>query len=127
MTHARPAGNAAARETGITRLVAAEREWKEALERAESDAARLVEEARAADAAADAAVDREIERLLAARTIETQNALRERSAELRRQAEARAARYDGAGVALESRIAAEIADRLWGASAPAQALAGDAT
>lgn len=127
MTHARPAGHAAARETGITRLVAAEREWKDALARAEADAARLVGEARAADAAADAALEREIERLLAARTIETQNALRERCAELRRQASAHAARYDDAGLAVESRIAAEIADRLWGASATAQALAGDAT
>ena len=127
MAHARPAGSGATRETGITRLVAAEREWKEALERADAEAARLVADARAADAAADAALESEIERLLAARAIETQTVLRERCAALCRQAEEHAERYDAAGVAIETRLASEIADRLWGVTAAAPALAEEGT
>ena len=124
MAHARPADDAARAETGITRLVAAERQWKERVERAAAEGRLLVAEARAAEAAAESALEREIVQSTAARAAATRAAMHERCAALRRQAEERAARYEEAGAELESRIAREIADRLWGITAPARQLVG---
>lgn len=113
-----------AHESGITRLVAAERQWRAALEDAEAEAARLVDAARAADAAADAALEREIGALTAERTGDAERKVRDRCAELLRGADEQAARYDGLGAERERAIAATIVDRLWRAEPAAPGVAG---
>lgn len=123
MAHDRPVVPPA-HESGITRLVAAERRWRAALENAEAEAARLVDAARAANAEADAALDREIGALTAARTGEAERELRDRCAELLREADERAARYDGVGAERERAIAATIVERLWRAEPTSAGVAG---
>lgn len=113
MAHRTKALAAEAQDTGIARLVEAERVWREELAAAERSAAELIAQARREVEEGDAAVTRELEACVVEHRAAVLATLTEKIAVIGREAEGRAERYRVLSDAEVERLAARLLSEVW--------------
>lgn len=96
----------------LEQLIATEQRLDDALRQARAEAARLVEEAKAASTRAEAAVAAEIKAAAAAMAVAAGTERREREAAIARETAEQVARYDGVPDTRIGALARDVVDQL---------------
>lgn len=113
MGHRTKASAAEAHESGIARLVEAERQWREELAAAERAAEELIAEARRVADEEDAALERDLADCVAAERAKVAADLQRRIDGIEREARVRADRYRALPDAAVERLAARLLAEVW--------------